>query len=197
MGRLDTITDAEALAASVANPDEFDVVFSRHFPAIHRYLHRRIGADLADELAAQTFVTAFARRASFDGRNAEAGPWLYGIAGNLLRNHRRTERRQLQAYARTGIDPVAPDDFGRVEERLDAAVDARRVAAALASIRDEERDALLLVAWTSCTYEAAAEALGIPVGTVRSRISRARARLRELLAVPEQVGDTDNGGGER
>ena len=185
-GSLDTIADVDALVASVRAPERFDVVFERHFPLIHRYLHRRVGRELADDLASQTFEIAFRRRASFDPSRAEVGAWLYGIAANLLRNHRRTERRQLLAYARTGIDPIAPDAFGSVEDRADAQATTRQVAAALAELRDEERDALLLFAWASMSYEQVAAALDVPVGTVRSRISRARARLRELVPTAGQ-----------
>lgn len=140
-------------------------------------MHRRVGAQLADELAAETFAVAFSRRGGFDPRHADARPWLYGIAANLLRNHRRSERRQLLAYARTGVDPVEPDAFSGADDRLDAARAMRGLAEALASLRDQEREVLLLFAWAELSYEEIAQALVIPVGTVRSRLSRARKRL--------------------
>lgn len=192
-GHLDTITDADALAASLEDPELFDVVFVRQFPAIHRYLHRRIGPELADDLAAQTFETAFRRRASFDPEHAEVGAWLYGIAANLLRNHRRTERRQLRAFAKTGIDPVAPDAIGPAEGRADAAIAMRAVARALSELRDDDRDALLLFAWASLSYEQIAVALDVPIGTVRSRIARARKQLRELVPGYGQEQGMDEG----
>jgi RNA polymerase sigma-70 factor (ECF subfamily) len=175
------------------DPELFDVVFVRHFPAIHRYLHRLIGPGLADDLAAQTFETAFRRRASFDPGRAEVGAWLYGIAANLLRNHRRTERRQLRAFAKTGIDPVAPDAFGPAEGRADAAIAMRAVARALSELRDDDREALLLFAWASLSYEQIAIALDVPIGTVRSRIARARKQLRELVPGYGQEQDVDEG----
>lgn len=198
-GLLDTLTDAAAITASLHDPARFEVVFLRHFGAIHRYLHRRAGRELADDLAAQTFAVAFANRARFDPAQVDAGPWLYGIAGNLLRTHRRTERRQLLAYARTGIDPVAPDEVSTADERLDAAASAPRMARALAALRDDDRDALLQFAWADLTYEQIATALDVPIGTVRSRLARARRRVRELLDASGQEpgATTDPPGGER
>jgi DNA-directed RNA polymerase specialized sigma24 family protein len=88
------ITDASLIAASVREPERFAVLFDRHFAAVHRYLQRRLGRDVAEELAAETFVTAFAGRLRYDGSRESARPWLFGIAANLVRHQRRTERRQ-------------------------------------------------------------------------------------------------------
>jgi RNA polymerase sigma-70 factor (ECF subfamily) len=192
-GALDTITDIAALAASLEDPEQFDLLFVRHFQAIHRYLHRRVGADLADDLAAQTFEIAFRRRATFDPALAEVGAWLYGISANLLRTHRRTERRQLLAFAKTGVDPIAPDAFGPADARADAAIAMRALARALHEVRDDDRDALLLFAWASLSYEQIAIALDVPIGTVRSRIARARRQLRELVPGHGQEQDMDEG----
>ncbi len=192
-GALDTISDIDALAASVEDPEKFDVVFVRHFPAIHRYLYRRVGADLANDLAAQTFEIAFRRRTSFDPDRAEVGAWLYGISANLLRNHRRTERRQLVAFAKTGVDPIAPDAFGPADARADATIAMRALARVLGDLRDDDRDALLLFAWASLSYEQIAIALDVPVGTVRSRIARARRQLRELVPGYGQEPGMDKG----
>src|SRR5205823_4455183 len=89
---LRTITDAEVIASSDSDPSEFGVLFHRHFLAIHRYLHRRVGPDLADDLASETFVIAFRNRAKYDTSHDDARPWLFGVATNLVRSHRRTER---------------------------------------------------------------------------------------------------------
>jgi RNA polymerase sigma-70 factor, ECF subfamily len=95
-------TDSDLLTRSLAEPRAFEVLFDRHFDAIHRYLHRRAGREIADELAAETFAVAYERRASC--RSADSAlPWLYGIATNLLRRKRRIERRQLNAFARRGL----------------------------------------------------------------------------------------------
>ena len=96
-------SDSDCLALSLTEPQAFQPIFDRHFEAVHRYLHRRVGRDLADELAAETFAVAFERRAACKAEDG-ALPWLYGIATNLLRRRWRTERRQLRAYARDGVD---------------------------------------------------------------------------------------------
>jgi len=123
------------------------------------------------------------------------GQWLFGIAANLIRRHWRTERRRLRAYARTGVDPIG-DEAAEVERRVDAVAAAPAVAAALASLGAGEREVLLLFAWADLSYDEISTALGIPVGTVRSRLSRARARVRELLSPTGQVsaeGATEGG----
>src|SRR5215218_8846331 len=103
-------TDVHCLARSLTEPKAFELVFDRHFRAVHRYLHRRAGRDLADELAAETFALAFERRATCRASDSVL-PWLYGIATNLLRRRWRVERRRLRAYARSGVDPwVAYED---------------------------------------------------------------------------------------
>jgi len=102
-------TDARAIARSLNEPERFEVVFDRHFAAVHRYLKRRVGTELAQELAAETFLQAFKGRRRFAGEDAL--PWLYGIAANLLRMNRRAEERRLRAYsrvARLGPDRSAP-----------------------------------------------------------------------------------------
>jgi RNA polymerase sigma-70 factor (ECF subfamily) len=100
--------DAAAIRRSGVEPQAFVAIFDRHFDAIRRYLHRRLGHDLADELASETFVQEYRRRGSYDPRADSPLPWLYGIAANLVRRHRRTEVRRLRAYARTGVDQAAP-----------------------------------------------------------------------------------------
>jgi RNA polymerase sigma-70 factor (ECF subfamily) len=184
---LATLSDAELIALSVEDARAFDVVFRRHYPAIHRFVNRRLGARFADDLAAETFAIAFARRGTFDADRPSAAPWLYGIAANLVRSHARAERRQLRALARTGIDPIAPDATDRSDDRLDASLAVRRLAARLAQLRPTEREVLLLSAWTDLTYDELAEALGVPVGTVRSRLSRARTHIREPVTGSGQV----------
>jgi RNA polymerase sigma-70 factor (ECF subfamily) len=176
--------DSEAVAASLDAPGEFAPLFDRHFNAIHAYLQRRIGPDLADELAAQTFLAAFDGRESYDRGQPDARSWLFGIATNLLRRHHRDEVRQLRAYARSASDPVL-DAFDGVEARLDASRMRPELLDALADVPAEELDALLLYAWAELSYPEIARALGIPTGTVRSRLSRARGRIRAALSAGE------------
>jgi RNA polymerase sigma-70 factor (ECF subfamily) len=173
-------SDGDVIAASVEDPAQFTVVFSRHFGQVHRYLARRVGVALADDLAADTFLIAFRSRHRFRSGALDARPWLFGIAANLLRRHRRAEARQLRAYARTGLDPL-DDEITAAERRVDAGAAGPRLAGALASLKRVDREVLLLVAWADLSYEEVAAALSIPIGTVRSRLSRARGRMREAL----------------
>jgi len=162
--------DAALIAQSLARPQVFAVVFDRHYDAVHGYLARRAGSDVADDLSAQTFTIAFERRASFRSDVASsARPWLFGIATNLLRNERRAERRALAALS--DLAATTPLEHEDVES-----LGGSRLGSALASLDGDQRDALLLHAW-----EEIAVALGIPVGTVRSRLARARAQLRAVL----------------
>ena len=178
--------DQAVIAASWDEPALFGVIFERHAGAIHRYLARRVGVDEAEDLAAETFVTAFRARERYDRSHEDARPWLFGIAVNLLRRHWRRERRQLRAYARTGIDPVL-EQTEEADRRLDASAAGPQLAQALAQLAHKDRDALLLYAWADLSYEEIARALGIPIGTVRSRLSRARSRLRELISPDGQL----------
>jgi RNA polymerase sigma-70 factor (ECF subfamily) len=165
--------DGERIVSSLATPGDFGCIFERHFDAIHRYVARRLGIGAADDLAATVFAEAFANRASFLPDVDNARPWLYGITTNLIRRHRRRERAAWRAYARHGVDPFGIDEHPRLDEVA--------VARALGRISKGDRDALLLMVWADLAYDDIATALDIPVGTVRSRINRARARLRVEL----------------
>lgn len=171
---------------------DFAQAFESEFPQLHRYLRRRVGPDLADELAAETFATAYANWQRLEaGRSVR--PWLYGIAANLLRHHWRTERRQLRAYARTGVD-VAVDDLDDSLTRADAASRRRQLAAVLAELRREDKEILLLHAWTELSDAEIAEALAVPVGTVKSRLHRLRDQLRNQLGgIGQETNDAATG----
>lgn len=156
----------------------------RHRRILFGYLARRVGRDHAEDVTSETFTRAFAQRARYDLDRADARPWLFGIATNLVRNQARSEYRQLRAYARHGADDTAHDDDAATHERLDAGTQSPRLAAALAELKQGDREALLLYAWQDMSYEDIAEALGIPVGTVRSRLNRARRIVQQHLAQP-------------
>jgi RNA polymerase sigma-70 factor, ECF subfamily len=173
--------DATIIQLSRHEPEYFTVLFRRHAPQLQRYVVRRLGPDAADDIVAETFLLAFRQRDRYDPERADARPWLYGIATNLIGRHRRAEIRQYRALARTGADPVLESFTDRVDDRVSATAAGRRLAAALAGLPAAHRDTLLLVAWGDLSYEEAARALGVPVGTVRSRLSRARSRLRRTL----------------
>jgi RNA polymerase sigma-70 factor (ECF subfamily) len=173
--------DSEAIAASLADPRAFGVIFERHFGAIHGYLRRRLDRQLADELASQTFLVAFDRRSHFDPRRLDSRPWLFGIATNLARNHHRREIRELRAMAELTPEPLTGIDG--VESRVDAERMRGLLAEALANLPAEEADVLLLLVWAELDQAEIADALAIPVGTVKSRLSRARERLQAVLGL--------------
>ena len=183
-GQAEAATDADDAAViqlSRHEPEYFTELFRRHAPYIQRYVVRRLGQDAADDIVAETFLLAFRQRDSYDQTRSDARPWLYGIATNLIGHHRRAEIRLYRALARTGADPVTESFTDRIDDRVSASTAGRRLAAALARLSAELRDTLLLVAWGDLSYEETATALGVPVGTVRSRISRARSALRRSL----------------
>jgi RNA polymerase sigma factor (sigma-70 family) len=170
------------------NPSFADV-YRSEFAAVHRYVRRRVGREVADDISAATFAAAYAGWHRFDPARP-VRPWLYGIATNLLRRHHRDEERKLRAYARTGVDPVGSEDEN-VVRRLDANAHQRVLAAALAELRPEDREVLLLHAWAELTDEEIAAALALPRGTVKSRLHRTRERLRNQLAtIGESASET-------
>jgi RNA polymerase sigma-70 factor (ECF subfamily) len=186
-------TDSDDIAASLVDSQRFAAVVDRHFAEIFRYLARRVGRENAEDLGAETFIVAFSARNRYDLSRANALPWLYGIATNLIRRHRRTEVRMLMAYA-TAASQLDPDD-DRSEglvARLDHAASLARVASALADLDPDQRDALYLVAIVGLGYAEASEALDIPVGTVHSRVARARTNLRDLATYSGQEGNEDS-----
>lgn len=177
---------------SLTDPAVFAALFDRHYERIWRYACRRAGPAIADELASETFVRAFAARARYDRGRVDASPWLYGIATNLLRGHRRAEARRMRAYARAAEPTANPGGLDGVEQRVDAAARAADVAEALASLKPADRDAVLLLALADLDYQAIAIATGVPVGTVRSRLSRARRQLQNKLGLaPTASGTTE------
>ncbi|MEN3536615.1 RNA polymerase sigma factor [Microbispora sp. ZYX-F-249] len=183
-------SDAGLIEASLTTPERFAGVFDRHADEIHAYAGRRLGPEHADDVTAETFLVAFRKRHRYDTSRPDARPWLYGIAGNLISGHRRSEVRRLRALARAprDADERGFHDEDRGAERASAAALRPALAAALARLSAAERDLLLLVAWADLSYEEAAEALRIPIGTVRSRLHRVRAKLRRHLDLPEENG---------
>lgn len=176
--RLD---DAVLIERSWHEPEAFATLYDRHAAPIHRFAGRRLGDQMADDVVAETFLAAFRRRKRYDLSRADARPWLYGIAANVMGKHRRAEVRMLRAFARTGIDPLADGHADRVDSQVSAAAVQRDLAAALADLSAGDRNVLLLIAWADLSYEETAAALRIPVGTVRSRLNRARRKVREAF----------------
>ncbi|MEY2457195.1 MAG: hypothetical protein QOK06_2289 [Acidimicrobiaceae bacterium] len=174
-------SDAAVISASLDEPVWFGTIFDRHATVLHRYLVRRLGPDEAEAMVGEVFRIAFEKRHTYDVLRPTARPWLYGIATNLLAKHRRSEARRIRAVARLAarrLLPIALDD--QVSDAVDAADRWQRVAEAVTALPQVERDALMLHVWEGLPYDEVALALGVPIGTVRSRIHRARGRIREL-----------------
>ncbi len=177
--------------SAVDDPADIAVLFDRHAVDVRAYLARRVGPGLAEDLLAQTFLTAIENRPALLAADAQARPWLFGVATNLVRRHRRDEVRQLRATARLAPPVADHHDAGdAVASALDAAVSVRGIAATLRGMSRGDRDALLLHAWAELSYAEIAQALDVPVGTVRSRLHRARAQLRPLLEHADSPSDT-------
>ncbi|MFD5426571.1 RNA polymerase sigma factor [Streptomyces sp. NPDC127084] len=172
------VDDAGVVADSLAQPEAFGALFHRHGAAIHRYVARRLGTEAADDITAETFLAAFRARGTYDLSRPNALPWLYGIAGNLIAKQHRAEVRALRALARSGHDAVSYSWADRSDSRVSAQAVQGALAEALADLSKGDRHVLLLVAWADLSYLEVAEALSIPVGTVRSRLNRARKKVR-------------------
>jgi len=188
--------DAVLVAASLDEPERFAVLFDRHAPTIHQYVARRLGRDAADDVTAETFLTAFRIRARYDSGRAGVRPWLHGIAAKLISRHRREEVKALKLLARTGRDPVAETWTDSADDRVTAQAASRPLAKALAALSEGDRHALLLFAWAEFTYQEIAEALDIPVGTVRSRLNRARRKLRVTAGPYRPFDESDETAGD-
>ncbi|MCD1269871.1 sigma-70 family RNA polymerase sigma factor [Microbacterium sp. MEC084] len=172
-------TDAEIIARSVRSPAVFSEIFERHAAAIGAYARRRVGHDAAEDVLSDTFLVGFRRRAAFDSRWDSARPWLLGIATRVIRKHRATETAQWRAFERAaGASGNLPrSDTADADGRLDASAAVHRLEPRIASLPSRDRDTLLLYAWGDLTYEEVAVAMGVPVGTVRSRLNRVRRKL--------------------
>jgi RNA polymerase sigma factor (sigma-70 family) len=176
-------TDAELWRRAVqGEPDAFGILFERHSRVVYNSLFRRT-ADwaLAEDLTSVVFLEAWRKRENVRLEGELALPWLLGVATNVLRNRRRSQWRHRAALQR--IPPERGSDFADdADARLDDERRMRAVLRSLGALPKREQDVVALCIWAELSYEEAATALGMPVGTVRSRLSRARARMRELTS---------------
>ncbi|MEX0984905.1 MAG: RNA polymerase sigma factor [Actinomycetota bacterium] len=172
--------DGKVIAASIVDPEAFGAIFERHYDAVTSYVGQRVGDVVGEDITARTFTVAFARRDRFAVSANSARPWLYGIATNLIRHHTRDERTHLALRGRVPIPTFEPDPNQDV-----AHLDAKRLAGtirdALLALPERDREPLLLHVLGEFTYEEIATALGIPSGTAKSRVNRARRLLRERI----------------
>jgi RNA polymerase sigma-70 factor (ECF subfamily) len=187
------VSDSESIGASLTDPERFAEIFHRHWDEIHRYVARRLGPEAAEDVGAETFAVAFRGPERYDQNPPEARPWLYGIATNLIGQHRRAERRRHQLLARTPAEWESGSFTDGSDARVTAELLGPRIASVLKRLSAAERDLLLLIAWADLTYEEAAVALRVPMGTVRSRLHRIRKKIRRAFgdADPTRLQEED------
>lgn len=173
--------DAGLVERSLSEPERFALVYDRYFDDIHRYLAGRLGRQTADDLAAEAFLIAFRRRTAFDTHRGAIRPWLYGIATNLVSEHRRAENRRFRAVGRLTAESSVDGHEDRVAAQVTAEKARPELVSALRALSPGDRDVVFLVALGGLSYEEIALALDIPPGTVGSRLNRARKKLRQTL----------------
>jgi RNA polymerase sigma-70 factor (ECF subfamily) len=194
-------SDGAVIADSLETPEAFGAIFDRHGSTLLRFLARRVDPAEAQDLLGEVFRIAFERRSAFEQDRASARPWLYGIAANVVAKHHRSEARRFRAMARVPAGPPDEDPAERAVAAADAGARWTQVMDAIGALPEAERQVLLLFAWEELSYEEIALALGVPMGTVRSRLSRGRARLATLTRAGDTVTDVPltscDAGGER
>jgi RNA polymerase sigma factor (sigma-70 family) len=184
----EAISDGDLIERSVADPACFAVIFDRHADEILRYAHARLGPDLAEDVVAETFLAAFSRRDRYDTARADARPWLYGIAVRQIGRHRRAGARQLRLLRSIPAEPAGEDLDGRAAERVTAEALRPRLATVLSGLSRDDRELLLLIAWAGLSYAESAEAMGVTVSAVKSRLNRIRTRTRQALGGANPMG---------
>ncbi len=188
-----TPSDAAVIARSISEPQAFEVIFDRHFAAVHRYAVGRVGLQDAADVVAETFTRAFDRRVRFRPDRPSALPWLFGIAANVTRERARRTDRGHRATTRLAapIDSITEPFENALTERVDAQRLRPELLAALRLLSDDEYALLMLAGESEMSYQEMADTLGIPVGTVRSRLARARRRVRSAISQPAIAKGTD------
>jgi RNA polymerase sigma-70 factor (ECF subfamily) len=173
--------EAEARSVSMSDTEGFGLLYDRYAGQLYRYAYQRAGDQAAQDIVADTFLAAFQQRATFDPSRGEVRPWLFGILTRKLARYYRAEKTRYLALARAAGPDTEHNPDERITEAVSAAALRAPLAAALARLSPGDRDVLLLIAWADCTYEEAAAVVGIPIGTVRSRLNRARRKVRQAL----------------
>lgn len=155
-------------------------LFDEHVDTIYAYLSRRLGSESGRDATSEVFRLALEHQQSFDPARGTPIAWLYGIAGNVVRRHWRTEKRHLARLA--ALRPFAElrtdEGTSAVDERLDSISRHAAVMQAVAALPDPDRELLVLFAWEERSYGEIASVLAVPIGTVRSRLYRIRRDLR-------------------
>ncbi len=188
---LSAVADAQVLSVSMDDTERFAVLYDRYAGQLFRYAYQRAGDQAAQDIVADTFLAAFQQRASFDPGRGDVRPWLFGILTRKLARHHRAEKARYRALARAASPEAEEGPADRITARVSAAALRGPLARALARLSAGDRDVLLLIAWADCSYEEVAAALDIPIGTVRSRLNRARRKVREALGTDPATGEEE------
>jgi len=172
-------TDSDIIRRSADDPAAFAELFERHARVIGGFAARRVGVDAAEDVLSETMLIAFRRRRDFDTTWDSARPWLLGIASHVIKKHRAAEARQWRSFEASAARGEHAGDgaIDAAAERADASAAVRALAPRIAALAARDRDTLLLYAWADLTYDEIAVALGVPIGTVRSRLNRVRRKL--------------------
>ncbi|MDX3108100.1 RNA polymerase sigma factor [Nonomuraea angiospora] len=174
----DVMEDVTVVERSMDNPDLFALLYDRYFTELYRYLAARLGSEHVEDLVADAFLIAFNGRGGFDPQRGTVRSWLYGIATNVVARHRRREGRRLNALSKVPAEDSADGPEDRVTSQLAAQASRPELVRGLKGLAKGDRDAVFLLVFGGLGYEEIATALDIPVGTVGSRINRARKKLR-------------------
>ncbi|MFI2713853.1 RNA polymerase sigma factor [Micromonospora sp. NPDC018662] len=174
-------TDAEVVRDSLTEPARFGLLYERHAKVLHIYAYRRLGREAAEDVVAETFMKAFRARRTYDLSRQDARPWFFAIAIREIARHHRIEQARYRVLLRSADDQREECHADRVADAASAQIWRRPLIEALMRLTRRERDVLLMVAWADLTYEEIARALEIPLGTVRSRLNRARQKIRKYL----------------
>lgn len=182
---VEPMSDAEVILRSAASPHMFGEIFDRHFDAVHAYFARRTSRAAADDLSGDVFLKAFSLRMRYDPTYENALPWLYGIAQRRLLHHQRSIARGTQALrrveSRAMVESTVADSIDDTASRLDALDAVDRLEGALATLSPADRETFMLAIFEGLSYEEISRSTAVPIGTVRSRLARARSEIRELL----------------
>lgn len=173
--------DAAVIQASWRDGEQFAALYDRYADQLYRYAYRRVGPEFAEDVVADAFLAAFRRRRDYDLARSDARPWLFGIVTKEIARRHRAEQARYRALARTDADQIVPGFADRVAAEVSAEAVRGALAEAVGRLTPADRDVLLLIAWSGLSYEEVAETLRIKVGTVRSRLHRARQQVRGAL----------------
>jgi RNA polymerase sigma factor (sigma-70 family) len=187
------VDDATAIAASQRDAEQFGLLYDRYAGQLYRYAYRRVGPELAEDVVADTFLAAFRRRSAYDLARTDARPWFFGILTREIARRRRAEEARWRALGRAADSDVVEGFADRIAASVTARSARGPLAEALRRLAPGDRDVLLLIAWGDLSYEEVADTLQIKLGTVRSRLHRARRKLRAALgdSNPTDISEVD------